>query len=96
MDTLPFLDKRCYPNFGRFGQGLSELIAKIEEQVFTDSDIYHLHLPYDQAGIVSHLHRIGEILEKKEEDDGWKMTVRLSHEDYGRLRNDIEGHLVNQ
>jgi GTP-binding protein HflX len=96
VDTMPFMDKDTILTSAVSGKGLSELIAKIEEHVFTDSDIYHLHLPYDQAGTVSHLHRIGEILEKKEEDDGWRMTVRLSNEDYGRLRHEIEGHLINQ
>jgi GTPase len=76
------------------GEGIAKLMERLEKELFSDSKTYSLFLPYTQAETMSKLHRLGEVVQLEEEEQGWKMSVRLTDEDFGRMRSVIEEHII--
>lgn len=76
------------------GEGISKLIETIEAKVFASVKVCTLFIPYHDSMLVSKLHRMGEVMEKMEKEEGWNLTVRLSAEDYGRLEKEMTPYLV--
>lgn len=76
------------------GEGIEKLIGTIEAKLFSTAKICTLSIPYHEAMLVSKLHRMGEVMEKVEKEEGWNLVVRLSIEDYGRLEKEITPYLV--
>ncbi|MEW9668894.1 GTPase HflX [Ammoniphilus sp. 3BR4] len=78
------------------GEGLADLLGKVEEKIYSDVTTYSLLLPYDQAMIMSKLHRMGEVTSKEESDEGWKLIVRLSEENFGRLSSELGPYIMKE
>lgn len=76
------------------GEGLASLIGKIEEKLFSNVKVHRLLLPYQESMIMSKLHQVGEVTQKEESDEGWKLAVRLSQENYGRLYPQLQPYIT--
>ncbi|RXT04098.1 GTPase HflX [Ammoniphilus sp. CFH 90114] len=93
LEVKPYLQRDDVLVSSVTGDGLAELMRMVEEKVFADVSLYSLMLPYDQSMIMSKLHRMGEVTQKEETEEGWKLTVRLSEENYGRLSSELSPYL---
>lgn len=96
LDAKPYLREEDVLVSSVTGEGMEELLHKIEEKLFSDVKVHRLLLPYDQSLIMSKLHRVGEVTQKDEEEEGWKLAVRLSDENYGRLFSELEPYFVQE
>jgi len=76
------------------GEGIPKLIELIEAKLFSTVKVCTMSIPYHESMLVSKLHRMGEVTEKVEKEEGWNLVVRLSAEDYGRLEKEITPYLV--
>ena len=68
------------------GQGIGELLAKLENMLFSARKNVTLRLPYDKAGLVDVLHREGTVTDTKYLEEHIELDVILSPELYGRYR----------
>ncbi|HJV45952.1 MAG TPA: GTPase HflX [Bacillota bacterium] len=94
LPSVPTLEREAVFASGVSGYGVDSLVSRLESELFSHSKTYHFFLPYQQAGIMSKFHRVGEVLETEEQEDGWKLSVRLTDEDYGRMRQEVEEYVI--
>lgn len=94
IDVKPHVREEAAIVSAKTGEGIGQLLNQIDAILFASAKVCTLFIPYEEAGLVSKLHRVGEMLEKREEELGWSMKTRLSAEDYGRLENELRPYLV--
>lgn len=94
LEIMPYLGTDGVAVSAATGVGIPNLVEKMEAILFAHSKVYTLRIPYQQAEIMSRLHRLGELLEKKELEEAWEVQVRLSDEDFGRHKAEIEAFLI--
>jgi GTP-binding protein HflX len=68
------------------GDGVDELLGKIEKVLQKTKRKVILRLPYDKGGVVETLHREASVLRLEYRDDGIEVEAVLNPETYGRLR----------
>ncbi len=85
----PYLSEDGVLVSAQTGLGIAELMDLIQKKLFSSAKVISFILPYSQSMLMSKLHRLGEVTEKEELEEGWKMTVRLGKEDFGRLRSEL-------
>jgi len=72
----------------RTGQGVSELLNRIEESLHEDFKTFQLKIPYARGDRLEWLYRVGEVHRRQDDEDGVWMQVALSPDDVSRLRKD--------
>ncbi|WP_134701450.1 GTPase HflX [Ammoniphilus sp. YIM 78166] len=96
LETKPYLREGDVLVSSVTGEGMKELLHQIEQKLFSNVKVHRLLLPYDQSMIMSKLHRVGEVTQKDEEEEGWRLAVRLSDENYGRLFSELEPYFEQE
>jgi len=61
----------------RTGSGLDELLARIGELVEKTMVTMTLEIPYTRGDLVAAVHRVGEVIEEKHDDNGTILEVRV-------------------
>jgi GTP-binding protein HflX len=59
------------------GSGLDELLGRIGELVEKTMVIMTLEIPYTRGDLVAAVHRVGEVIEEKHDDNGTILEVRI-------------------
>ena len=68
------------------GQGIGDLLGKIEKILEKTKKRVTLRFPYDKGGVIETLHREASVLRLEYLDDGIEVEAILNPETYGRLR----------
>jgi GTP-binding protein HflX len=79
------------PISARTGEGVGELLAEIARQLGQAREEAEIMLPWVHAGDLSWLHEHGEVVERKDEETGIRLRVRLSPADLARFRHRRNG-----
>jgi GTP-binding protein HflX len=72
------------------GRGIDSLAEEIQKRLRSEAIMLTLHIPYEASETMSLVHRVGDVQSKTEEENGWRVQVRWSEENYGRFKNSIE------
>ena len=73
------------------GQGISQLLTKIEESLSSARKKVTLRLPYDKAGLLETVHREGAVKDTRYLEDGIELDAVVSPGLFGKLRPYITG-----
>ena len=71
------------------GQGIDELLIKIEQMLSSDKRKVTLHLPYNKAGLVETLHREGVVTETRYLEDYIELEATVNPALYGKVKEYI-------
>jgi GTP-binding protein HflX len=69
----------------RTGSGLDELLARIGELVEKTMVTMTLEIPYTRGDLVAAVHRLGEVIEEKHDDNGTILEVRVPETSQARF-----------
>ena len=72
------------------GQGIEELLKKIEDNLSSAKKKVTLLLPYDKAGMVEMLHREGTVADARYLEDGIEVDAVISPGLYGKVKEYIK------
>ncbi|RKD26719.1 GTPase HflX [Ammoniphilus oxalaticus] len=89
VDVKPYLREDEVLVSALTGEGIPELLELIQAKLFSSARVCALSVPYHEPVLVSKLHQVGEVMEKEEGEEGWRLVVRLSAEEYGRLEKEM-------
>jgi GTP-binding protein HflX len=67
------------------GAGCERLLAEIEERLARDRQVATYRLGHDRGGDIAWLYQHGEVLERRDDEEGASLTVRLSADDRRRF-----------
>lgn len=70
---------KCYVS-AKFETGISELIDLVEKQIFGDTILKEIMVPYSDIKFISTLHDLGIILKETYEEDSIKLKIRYTGE----------------
>ena len=85
-DDVHVHDENAVEISAKTGQGIGELLAKLENMLSKARKKVALRLPYDKAGLVDALHRGGTVTDTKYLEEHIELDVILNPEMYGRYR----------
>jgi len=69
------------------GEGIDQLIEKIEEAVGEETRSLHLLIPHSRYDLIARLHRNGCVLEQETHDDGVWLSVQVGPEIFPEIRD---------
>lgn len=96
IEIKPYLSEDDVFVSAKTGAGIPELIDLIQKKLFSAAKVFSFILPYHQSLLMSKLHRLGDVTEKEELEEGWKLTFRLGEEDFGRLRSELAPYIEEE
>ncbi|MBO8170868.1 MAG: GTPase HflX [Bacillaceae bacterium] len=77
----------------RSGEGIDRLLLAVDDLLKQSMSVYHFRIPYTRPQLMSKLYESGEVIESREEETGWDMTVRMSREAYGRIQQAMQSEI---
>ena len=85
IEDLARRDPRVVAVSALTGAGCDRLLMEIEERLSRDRQVATYHLSHDRGGDIAWLYQHGEVLERRDDEDGANLTVRLSPDDRNRF-----------
>lgn len=73
------------------GEGINELLEKIEKELSRGKKRVTLHLPYDRSSLVQRLHNEAAVLRTDYTDDFIEMEAVVNPDTYGRVKEYVFG-----
>lgn len=78
------------PISAKTGAGIGQLLEEFAAALRRRSVIVEVVIPYDAGGVLAWLHREGEVLSMREDDDGTHVLAKLEPASYGVLTRTYE------
>lgn len=75
------------------GEGIDDLLAAIAEKIRAKEKVVEVLIPFDTYQAVNEIRKVGRVLSESHEDEGTRISFRVSQNNYDRLAAQFPGLL---
>ncbi len=95
QSLIPPVAGACVLVSARTGEGLEPLFATIDRMLQEQTSTYTFFIPYESPQWLARLYQHGEVVERREEECGWKIKIRMAPHEYGRIKPQLEEDAID-
>jgi GTP-binding protein HflX len=75
------------------GMNIDQLKNLLQNKYDLLSNDFLVEFPYSKSNLLSEVYKLGEIIERTDTDDGYKILIRVNQKEIGKFKNIFNDHL---